>query len=151
MLGKRSNMLLVRDDVGKSKPTTRNLPQPSFVFGKPELLPTRETAQDLTTKWQLHTKSHITSQDPRDFKKLNKMSLKSGSVNARDQYKYRASHDARIPFGLVEDKPVMLPGDEFCYGKRNRPQTPVTGIIANHYGETAGQELQQRYAHKKEA
>jgi hypothetical protein len=105
----------------------------------------------VTTKWQLHTKSHITSQDPRDFKKLNKMSLKSGSVNARDQYKYRASHDARIPFGLVEDKPVMLPGDEFCYGKRNRPQTPVTGIIANHYGETAGQELQQRYAHKKEA
>jgi len=145
MLGKRSNMLLTRDDVGKSKPTTRNLPQSSFVFGKPELLADRETAQDLTTKWHLHTKSHITSQDPRNFKKLNKMSLKSGSVNARDQYKYRASHDARIPFGLVEDKPVMLPDGDFCYGKRNRPQTPVTGILANYYGEAAGSELQQRY------
>lgn len=104
MLGKRSNMLLVRDDVGKSKPTTRNLPQSSFVFGKPELLAERETAQDLTTKWHMHTKSHGMQQDPRDFKKLNKMSLKSGSVNARDQYKFRASHDVRIPFGLVEEK-----------------------------------------------
>jgi hypothetical protein len=46
MLGNRSNMLLVKDDVGKSKPTCRNLPQPSFVFGKPELFATRETAQD---------------------------------------------------------------------------------------------------------
>lgn len=45
----------------------------------------------------------------------------------------------------------MLPGDEFCYGKRLRPQTPVGGIISNHYGEAAGSELQQRYQHMKGA
>ena len=33
LLGKRSNMLLVRDDVGKSKPTTRKLPGDSYAFG----------------------------------------------------------------------------------------------------------------------
>lgn len=34
LLGKKSNVLLVKDDVGKAKPTTRNLPKEEFVFGK---------------------------------------------------------------------------------------------------------------------
>ena len=89
--------------------------------------------------------------DPRDFKKLNKMSLRSGSVNARDQYKFRASHDARIPFGLVEEKMMMLPSNEFSYGKRNRVQTPVGTIIQNQYGEQSAAEKQAAYRAEKEA
>jgi hypothetical protein len=51
-------------------------------------------------KWQSHQDSKTrVQQDPRDFKKLNKLSLKQGGVTSKDQYKYRASHDARIPFG----------------------------------------------------
>jgi hypothetical protein len=34
LLGKRTNILLVKDDVGKSKPSTRNLPGNEFSFGK---------------------------------------------------------------------------------------------------------------------
>ena len=34
VLGKRTNVLLVKDDVGKAKPATRNLPKDDFVFGK---------------------------------------------------------------------------------------------------------------------
>ena len=34
LLGKRTNCLLVKDDVGKSKPTTRKLPGDGFAFGK---------------------------------------------------------------------------------------------------------------------
>ena len=34
LLGKKSNMLLVRDDVGKSKPTTRKLPGDEWAFGR---------------------------------------------------------------------------------------------------------------------
>ena len=103
----------------------------------------------VTTKWMMHMSSKVTRQDPRDFKKLNKMSLRGGSVNARDQYKFRASHDARIPFGLVEDKPVMLPSEEFTYGKRNRPQTPVSTILANKFGSEAASDLQCRYKEEK--
>lgn len=44
LLGKKTNALLVKDDVGKAKPTTRDLPQSSFHYGKPELLADRETA-----------------------------------------------------------------------------------------------------------
>ena len=31
------NHLLLKDDVGKSKPTTRALPQPEFIYGRPEI------------------------------------------------------------------------------------------------------------------
>ena len=36
LLGKRTNCLLVKDDVGKSKPSTRKLPQDGFAFGAPK-------------------------------------------------------------------------------------------------------------------
>ena len=31
------NVLLVKDDVGRSKPATRRLPRDDFTFGKPEI------------------------------------------------------------------------------------------------------------------
>lgn len=34
LLGKRTNVLLVKDDVGKAKPCTKNLPASDFAFGK---------------------------------------------------------------------------------------------------------------------
>ena len=34
LLGKRTNVLLVKDDVGKAKPTTRDLPPGQIAFGK---------------------------------------------------------------------------------------------------------------------
>lgn len=46
LLGKKTNCLLVKDDVGRAKPTTRSLPNDQFVFGKPDLLADRETADE---------------------------------------------------------------------------------------------------------
>lgn len=48
LLGKKSNMLLVKDDVGKAKPSTRNLPGDSFAFGKPAAPKFLESAADGT-------------------------------------------------------------------------------------------------------
>lgn len=104
----------------------------------------------MVAKWQLHQKSNLVKSDPRDFKKLNKMSLKSGSVTAKDQYEYRSHHDARIAFGVTNEKKIALPSEDFTFGKRNRPQTPVNGIISHFYGEMAGQEMQHRYQANKE-
>jgi hypothetical protein len=36
LLGRHSNYLIVKDDVGRSKPTTRNLPDFQFTYGKPD-------------------------------------------------------------------------------------------------------------------
>lgn len=43
LLGKKTNVLLVKDTVGKAKPSTRDLPHGSFSFGKHDLLPDRDT------------------------------------------------------------------------------------------------------------
>ena len=34
LLGKKTNVLLVKDDVGRPKPSTRKLPNEEFTFGK---------------------------------------------------------------------------------------------------------------------
>lgn len=34
LLGKRTNVLLVKDDVGIAKPATRDIPAATFVYGK---------------------------------------------------------------------------------------------------------------------
>ena len=34
LLGSRKNVLLVKDDVGRPKPTTKNLPGEDFAFGR---------------------------------------------------------------------------------------------------------------------
>ena len=39
----------------------------------------------------------------------------------------------------------MLPDESFIYGKRNKPATPVTNVLANYYGETAGLALKHQY------
>jgi hypothetical protein len=101
----------------------------------------------VVTKWQLHEGSNKTRVDLRDFKKLNKMSVKSGSVTSKDVNKFRQSNDARITFGVLPEKSIMLINEAQVYGKRNRPQTPVNGIIAHDYGEAASREMQQRYQH----
>ena len=43
LLGHRTNSLLMRDAVGKAKPSTRVLPKEDFSFGKPELFEDRDT------------------------------------------------------------------------------------------------------------
>jgi hypothetical protein len=52
LLGKRTNALLVKDDVGRAKPSTRALPREDFAFGKPAGPKTDESAADVTNNWQ---------------------------------------------------------------------------------------------------
>ena len=99
----------------------------------------------MTTTWKFHNDSPLKGCGPRDFKKLNKMSLKEGNVTARDQYKFRAVSDARIPIGVREVKPIMLPEKSFTYGRSNKPATPVTSVLSNYYGEAAGLHKQEVY------
>ena len=44
---------------------------------------------------------------------------------------------------------MSLPNETFTYGRRNRPQTPINGIIGNVFGEEACSHLQNRYVQLK--
>ena len=147
LLGNRKNYLVLKDDVGKAKPSTRDLPGPAFAYGKTEKAK-QEGAGVITTSWLYH-KSKMNDQmhNPRDFKKLNKFAVVGGMVTSKDNYQFRKTHDARIPFGLnaLKTKGNSLPNEAFRYGRANRPQTPVKGIILHKYGETAKEEMQGKY------
>ena len=49
--------------------------------------------------------------NPRDFKKLNKFAVVGGMVTSKQNYEFRKTHDARIPFGLnaLKSRGVSLP------------------------------------------
>ena len=58
---------------------------------------------------------------------------------------FRKVNDARI-VPVVKPKVNKLPGEEFSFGRANRPQTPVEGIIRNDFGEESVSQLQNKYA-----
>ena len=68
----KSNILLVKDDVGKAKPATFKLPQ-GRTYGKPEDR-TAEGAGAIVSSWK-DSKPSVMPKSiiPMDFKKLNKV------------------------------------------------------------------------------
>jgi len=45
--------MIVKDEVGKSKPTTRRLPSYDFAFGRPDQL-LQEGAAEVCSSWKVH-------------------------------------------------------------------------------------------------
>jgi hypothetical protein len=72
MLKSHSNYMLVKDDVGKSKPSSRDLPKFGFTYGMPPPA-NEEGVGALTSQWKFHNHSKGGRPD-KDFKKLNKAS-----------------------------------------------------------------------------
>ena len=125
----------MKDDVGRPKPTTRNLPSPDFAFGKPDQTGA-EGAGTICTSWKYHeVKPENPHTNPRNFMKLNKKAAMAGLVTSKDVMDYRKSNDVRMSFGMSsalnkQKRGISLPNEGFTYGRANRPQTPVQGIIA---------------------
>lgn len=72
-LQRSKNALLVKDDVGKPKQCTRNLPSGDHAYGvKPT--PDAEGAGALLSSWSVHSAPKARPNE-RDFRKLNIMSV----------------------------------------------------------------------------
>lgn len=77
LVGKRTNILLVKDDVGKAKPSTRKLPSEHMAFGKANRFD--ESAAQVMDKFQYRDETEKGRyQHPKinDFTRLNKAVLK---------------------------------------------------------------------------
>ncbi len=61
----------------------------------------------------------------------------------------RTRHDIKIvqktQRSVASRGTTNLPIENMAFGKANRPQTPVGGIIMNNYGEEGEIALQQKY------
>ena len=86
--------------------------------------------------------------DVKDFRRLNKVVLREGATNAASNRALRANYDMKLqPKYTARSGAVAnsMPNAEQAFGRANRPQTPVNGIIHNVYGEQESIQLQERY------
>ncbi|CAI2376812.1 unnamed protein product [Moneuplotes crassus] len=127
---KGSNPLLSKDDVGKSKPCSYQLPQDGFAYGRPEKKDS-EGAKEVTSSWAYHQQSRVTS-SKKDFLSMNK----SGATDSRD---FKVSAEPKHKGKKAAPPPDMI------YGMMNRPSTPIEGVISNTYGTYAEQESEENY------
>jgi hypothetical protein len=137
------NALLVKDDVGRAKPSTRALPGPGFTYGK-DVVHDAEDAGQVTSSWKFHQPSQDLSPD-RDFKTLNRLSVRNGKVTARDQTDFRKVTDARIrnSTGKLMVKSLAVPMQPF--GMPSKPSTPMAGVIGGLYGRVASEMKHEEY------
>ena len=96
----KHNVLLLKDDVGRPKPSTRRLPGgPNFSFGKAERKDAEGARQGksraanvatfdinllsliVTSKWQYSRETELQRQD-KDFKRLNKSAIGQRATTA---------------------------------------------------------------------
>ncbi len=98
MLKDTKNTLLVKDDVGRSKPSTRDLPPENFAYGKCAEPDAEGVAQGnffwvfdslfltvpkkVTRSWKFHDHSKDVMPE-KDFKKLNALCVKKGVVKPK--------------------------------------------------------------------
>lgn len=97
----------------------------------------------VTSIWSLHNRS-VKGLPDKDFKVLNKVSIKEKATNAHTQYSFRQSIDIRLK-EPAKDKGLYLPEEEFTYGRGNRPSTPMKAVMSGFYGDVAEQQTLSRY------
>ena len=84
-----------------------------------------------------------------DFTRLNKAVLREGATNAAANRALRANHDLKLIQKTGRNtkgfRTAAMPTREQAFGKPNRPQTPVNGIIHAEYTARSEAEMLERY------
>ena len=142
---KEKNTLLVRADIGQPKPFTHTLPLENHAYGMP-LKREQHGAAKLTSEWQVY-EATTTKEGPKDFRRLNRMQIANHITDNRSLSKYRRENDVRVTKKRGESNPSMgrmasvgallMSNADQSFGKPNRAQTPVKGIICGDYGTVA--------------
>ena len=136
-----ANYMLLKDDVGRARPFTHNLPQDNtHSYGKP-LRRDKEGVSALTTKWKEHQYRQLGGTD-KDFRSLNKSALKQKATTSHQQYQYRSGTDLRLkdPTESMATKTFYKTfnknvDEETIYGKPLSPSTPIKEVLSNYFGE----------------
>eukprot|EP00931_Biecheleriopsis_adriatica_P095449 TRINITY_DN6904_c0_g1_i1.p1 TRINITY_DN6904_c0_g1~~TRINITY_DN6904_c0_g1_i1.p1 ORF type:complete len:291 (+),score=56.56 TRINITY_DN6904_c0_g1_i1:68-940(+) len=150
-----TNILLVRDDVGKSKPTCFDLPEDHFSYGRPGNTDV-EGAREVSMRWVSHTPSRSVEAEALDFVSLNRKAAIAKITTAKDIRTYSkatprgGSLSARG--SSAPGKPIIpsdvIPG--FSYGRKVRPSTPINEVISARFAESSEKQLGQFYSEMKE-
>ena len=130
------NFLLVKDSIGKPKPSTRALPSSEYTYGqKPR--DDKESVATLLGTWTSHKTSAVPKPD-KDFKKLNALSVAEKACTSSSQSKFRKSTDIRLKTASGRPRDAV---PDMIFGTENRPSTPMKAVISNFYGDFAVDDL----------
>jgi len=149
------NPLLIRDEVGKAKPSCFDLPNERFAYGRPGNHD-QEGAREVSMYWVNHKPSPTRENPAPDFVWFNKQAASARVTTARDLAFYRKEHDSLTPrYGVTARGPRSraIPSDvmaSFTYGKKVRPSTPIDEVISHRFAEEAEDELMRCYADYRE-
>jgi hypothetical protein len=144
------NAVLVKDDVGKAKPTIYDLPPDNHAFGRSEI-PDMEGAREVTMNWAAHVPRPKPGIKGQDFKLINKMASRSKVGNAKQLADFRRSNDFPLPQpgAAAGAPPKVIPSDvipAFAYGRKSRPSTPISHVIQGGYAADFEEAQDMSYA-----
>jgi len=146
------NAILVKDDVGKAKPSVYDLPAEGHAYGRADP-PDAEGAREVTMHWAAHIPRKKSGPDCQDFCKLNRMAAVEGVTSASQLMQWRSHNDVKMhPKGPEGALPKVIPSDvipSFAYGRKSRPSTPISYVIGNQYAQE--QEEALKYMYQKHA
>ena len=142
-----TNYLLVKDDIGRGKPATRDLPQHGFAYGAPNK-PDPVGVGGLTSQWRTHKQQPAKTANDVDYARLNRLATKNRVTTARDSYNFRQA--ARGTVALPDKtspnthhnrrqsyQPMQMSEPVNPFGMPNRPSTPIRTVICGTYGNAA--------------
>jgi len=132
---KRTNVLLVRPQVGKVKPTTYDLPSEGYVYGRKDI-GDEEGAREVVGSWKNHT-PNPDAEPGRDFMRLNKGAVVHGCTTSKNISSYREEHDIRLQTGPVprygSGTDPSYPNATTAFGRPSKPSTPINSLLCNSY------------------
>lgn len=123
------NPLLVRDELGKAKPSTRDLPPDDHKYGL-EYKPRLEGTKEIIHKPAIHEKPTLPPTD-KNFAKINVEAQGKKFAKRGEYIEFTKSKDIRVKrkIGRSEIENV-LPEENFVYGVPNRPSTPMNEVMS---------------------
>lgn len=138
------NRLLARDDVGKSKSICVPLPGREHEYGK-RCAHDREGAGAVISSWQIHS-GRGTAKSGKDFRKLNKLSVRNKCTTSSQQNQFRKENTAQLPYRsgkIVKER--IVTEEAFAFGQPTRPSTPMYGVMGNLYGRVSAEINNEAY------
>ncbi|KAI9329393.1 hypothetical protein DFJ73DRAFT_631387 [Zopfochytrium polystomum] len=160
-----SNPLLVKDSVGKSRPTVYDLPPSHHVYGKGIERNPEECAAQVLHNWNVKAKSKH-AVPSLDYISMNRNTAKHGIINPSEIREFRKHHPIRMKIGDASAAGVGPPGGaaaaaaaaaqrlvgplphdrdpSFTYGKPTRPSTPVATLMTDQYQQEWIMEQEKR-------
>ncbi|XP_015222649.2 cilia- and flagella-associated protein 77 isoform X1 [Lepisosteus oculatus] len=135
-----ANPLLIRSELGRSRPRGFSLPGQDFVYGR--INPNRDGGvPEAMSHWVTVVPTSLPGSSSRkmgkDFVALNREAVKSGLVTAQEHYQYRATHDIPRRSPAREGSRLRRPRapPDVTFGISTRPSTPIFELLEHRYAQ----------------